>query len=184
MTSFVIIIISVNFQLKQLSAKFLPLTISYSCLIPISSLVIHGNTRKYTVVHGNTHFEKLLKANEDMGCRLTLTIHYFHSHLNFFSPSLSGQWLASVVHGESLWSGQWLASVDHGESLSDQWLASVDHGESLSGQWLASVDHGERHHQNITIRWIYGILACDARPYNVMRDLSMWCETLQCDERP
>ena len=31
MTSFVIIIISVNFQLKQLSAKFLPLTISYSC---------------------------------------------------------------------------------------------------------------------------------------------------------
>ena len=40
MTSFVTIIISVNFQLKQLSAKFLPLTISYSCCsIPISSLV-------------------------------------------------------------------------------------------------------------------------------------------------
>ena len=31
MTSFAIIIISVNFQLKQLSGKFLPLTISYSC---------------------------------------------------------------------------------------------------------------------------------------------------------
>ena len=39
MTSFVITIISVNFQLKQLSVKFLPLTISYSCSIPISSLV-------------------------------------------------------------------------------------------------------------------------------------------------
>ena len=39
MTWFVIII-SVNFQLKQLSAKFLPITISYSCCsIPISSLV-------------------------------------------------------------------------------------------------------------------------------------------------
>ena len=39
MTLFVIIIISVNFQLKQLSAKFKPLTISYSCCsIPISSL--------------------------------------------------------------------------------------------------------------------------------------------------
>ena len=38
---FVIIIISVNFQLKQLSAKFLPLTISCSCCsIPISSLVL------------------------------------------------------------------------------------------------------------------------------------------------
>ena len=31
MTSCVIIIVSVNFQLKQLSAKFPPLTISYSC---------------------------------------------------------------------------------------------------------------------------------------------------------
>ena len=31
MASFAIIIISVNFQLKQLSVKFLPLTISYSC---------------------------------------------------------------------------------------------------------------------------------------------------------
>ena len=39
MTSFVIIIISVNFQLKQLNAKILPITISYSCSIPISSLV-------------------------------------------------------------------------------------------------------------------------------------------------
>ena len=41
MTLFVIIIISVNFQLQQLSAKFIPLTISNSCCsIPISSLVI------------------------------------------------------------------------------------------------------------------------------------------------
>ena len=40
MTSFVIIIISVNFQLKQLSAKFLPLTISYSCCsIPLWSIL-------------------------------------------------------------------------------------------------------------------------------------------------
>ena len=37
---FVIIIIHVNFHLKQLTAKFLPLTISYSCCsIPISYLV-------------------------------------------------------------------------------------------------------------------------------------------------
>ena len=41
MASLVIIIISVNFQIKQLSAKFLSLTISYSCCsIPISFLVL------------------------------------------------------------------------------------------------------------------------------------------------
>ena len=37
---FAIIIISVNFQLKQLSANFLPLTISFCSSIPISSLVV------------------------------------------------------------------------------------------------------------------------------------------------
>ena len=43
MSSFVIIIISVNFHFKQLSAKFLPLAISYSCCsIPISSLVTNS----------------------------------------------------------------------------------------------------------------------------------------------
>ena len=49
MTLFVIIIISVSFQLKQLSAKFLPHTISYSCCsIPISSLVyLFGSTKMW-----------------------------------------------------------------------------------------------------------------------------------------
>ena len=32
--------------------------------------------------------EKLLKSYEDMGCRMSLKIHFLHSHLNFFSPNL------------------------------------------------------------------------------------------------
>ena len=43
MTSFVIIIISVNFQLKQLSVKCLPITISYSCC-SIPMYIFFGGT--------------------------------------------------------------------------------------------------------------------------------------------
>ena len=32
--------------------------------------------------------EKLLKSYEDMGCRISLKIHFLHSHLNFFPPNL------------------------------------------------------------------------------------------------
>ena len=44
-----------------------------------------GNTR---VLDYQACIEKLLKSYEDMGCRMSLTIHFVHSHLNFFPPNL------------------------------------------------------------------------------------------------
>ena len=41
--------------------------------------------------------EKLLKSYEDMGCRMSLKIHFLHSHLNFFPPNLGA---VSDEHGE------------------------------------------------------------------------------------
>ena len=41
--------------------------------------------------------EKLLKSDEDMGCRMSLKIHFLHSHLNFFPPNLG---TVSDEHGE------------------------------------------------------------------------------------
>ena len=41
--------------------------------------------------------EKLLKSNEDMGCRMSLKIHFLHSYLNFFPPNLGA---VSDEHGE------------------------------------------------------------------------------------
>ena len=41
--------------------------------------------------------EKLLKSYEDMGCLMSLKIHFLHSHLNFFLPNLGA---VSDEHGE------------------------------------------------------------------------------------
>ena len=41
--------------------------------------------------------EKLLKSYEDMGCWMSLKIHFLHSHLNFFPPKLGA---VSDEHGE------------------------------------------------------------------------------------
>ena len=41
--------------------------------------------------------KKLLKSYEDMGCRMSLKIHFLHSHLNFFPPNLGA---VSNEHGE------------------------------------------------------------------------------------
>ena len=41
--------------------------------------------------------ENLLKSYEDMGCRMSLKIHFLHSHLNFFPPNLGA---VSDEHGE------------------------------------------------------------------------------------
>ena len=49
---------------------------------------------------GNTRvpdYLKLLKSYEDMGCRISLKIHFLHSHLNFFPPNLGA---VSDDHGE------------------------------------------------------------------------------------
>ena len=53
---------------------------------------------------GNTHvldyqacIKKLLKSYEDMGCWMSLKIHFLHSHLNFFPPNLGA---VSDEHGE------------------------------------------------------------------------------------
>ena len=53
-----------------------------------------GNPR---VPDYQTCLEKLLKSYEDMGCRMSLKIHFLHSHLNFFPPNLGA---VSDEHGE------------------------------------------------------------------------------------
>ena len=53
-----------------------------------------GNTR---VPDYQACIEKLLKSYEDMGCRMSLNIHFLHSHLNFFPPNLGAM---SDEHGE------------------------------------------------------------------------------------
>ena len=54
-----------------------------------------GNTR---VPDYQACIEKLLKSYEDMGCRMSLKIHFLHSHLNFFPPNLGA---VSDKHGEN-----------------------------------------------------------------------------------
>ena len=53
-----------------------------------------GNTR---VPDYQACIEKLLKSYEDMECRMSLKIHFVHSHLNFFPPNLGAM---SDEHGE------------------------------------------------------------------------------------
>ena len=53
-----------------------------------------GNTR---VPDYQACIEKLLKSYEDMGCRISLKIHFLHSHLNVFPPNLGA---VSDEHGE------------------------------------------------------------------------------------
>ena len=53
-----------------------------------------GNTR---VPDYQACIEKLLKSYEDMGCRMSLKIHFLHSHLNFFLPNFGA---VSDEHGE------------------------------------------------------------------------------------
>ena len=53
-----------------------------------------GNTR---VPDYQACIEKLLKSYEGMGCRMSLKIHFLHSHLNFFPSNLGA---VSDEHGE------------------------------------------------------------------------------------
>ena len=53
-----------------------------------------GNTR---VPDYQACIEKLLKSDEDMGCRMSLKIPFLQSHLNFFPPNLGA---VSDEHGE------------------------------------------------------------------------------------
>ena len=59
--------------------------------------VFLGNTR---VPDYQACIEKLLKSYEEMGCRMSLKIHFLHSHLNFFPPNLGA---VSDEHGERLY---------------------------------------------------------------------------------
>ena len=53
-----------------------------------------GNTR---VPDYQVCIEKLLKSYKDMVCRMSLKIHFLHSHLNFFLPNLGA---VRDEHGE------------------------------------------------------------------------------------
>ena len=55
-----------------------------------------GNTR---VPDYQACVEKLQKSYEDMGCRMSLKIHFLHSHLNFLPQNLGA---VSDEHGERL----------------------------------------------------------------------------------
>ena len=70
-----------------------------------------GNTR---VPDYQSCIKQLLKSYDDMGCRMSLKIHFLHSHLNFFPPNLGAM---SDEHGkrfhqdskmmESNYQGKW-----------------------------------------------------------------------------
>ena len=53
-----------------------------------------GNTR---VPDYQACIEKLRKSYEDMGCRMSLKIHFLYSYFNFFPPKLG---VVSDEHGE------------------------------------------------------------------------------------
>ena len=54
--------------------------------------------------------EKLLKSYEDMGCRMSLKIHFLHSHLNFFPPNLE-QWVMSMEKDSTKTLRRWRAPI-------------------------------------------------------------------------
>ena len=58
--------------------------------------------------------ENLLKTYEDMGCRMSLKIHFLHSHLNFFPPNLGAvsdklgeRFHQDITKMESNYQGKW-----------------------------------------------------------------------------
>ena len=58
--------------------------------------------------------EKLLKSYEDMGCRMSLKIHFLHFHLNLFSPNLGAvsdehgeRFHQNITKKESTYQGKW-----------------------------------------------------------------------------
>ena len=69
-----------------------------------------GNTR---VPDYQACIEKLLKSYEDMGCLMSLNIHFLHSYFNFFPPNLGA---VSDEHGERF--SPW--HYEDGEQLSRQ----------------------------------------------------------------
>ena len=87
MTSFVIIIISVNLQLKQLSAKCLPLTISYRCSIPISSLIIPSEF--FGTCHNYMHLWNIKDHHVIESVLFFLTRHWKSNWMTYLSKSLA-----------------------------------------------------------------------------------------------
>ena len=65
-----------------------------------------GNTR---VPDYQACIEKLLKSYEDMGCRMSLKIHFLHSHLNFFPPKK--QWVMSMEKDSTKTLRRWRANI-------------------------------------------------------------------------
>ena len=71
----------------------------------------HGNTR---VPDYQACIEKLLKSCKDMGCRMSLKIHFLHSQLNFFPPNLEAvcdehgeRFHQDITKMESNYQGKW-----------------------------------------------------------------------------
>ena len=66
-----------------------------------------GNTR---VPDYQAYIEKLLKSYEDMGCRMSLKIHFLHSYLNFFRQTLE-QWVMSMEKDSTKTLRRWRATI-------------------------------------------------------------------------
>ena len=74
-----------------------------------------GNTR---ISDYQACIEKMLKSYEDMGCRMSLKIHFLHSHLNFFLPNLGAvsdehveRFHQDITKMESNYQGKWNPSM-------------------------------------------------------------------------
>ena len=70
-----------------------------------------GNTR---LPDYQACIEKLLKSYEDMGCRMSLKIHFLYSHLSFFPPNLGAvsdehgaRFYQDITNMESNYQGKW-----------------------------------------------------------------------------
>ena len=61
------------------------------------NLVCHGFLANTRLLDFQECIDMLLQSYEDMGCCMSLKIHFLHSHLNFFPPHLGA---VSDEHGE------------------------------------------------------------------------------------
>ena len=66
-----------------------------------------GNTR---IPDYQACIEKFLKSYEEMGCRVSLKIHFLHSHLNFFPPNL-GAWVMSMEKDSTKTLWRWRVTI-------------------------------------------------------------------------
>ena len=116
-----------------------------------------GNTR---VPDYQACIEKLLKSCEDMGCRMSLKIHFFNSHLNFFLPNLGA---VSDEHGERFHQTlrRWRATIK-ANGTPEWWETSA--GCSCVTYWRQNTPDLLRKH-TFDCLWYYELCNCVIQVY-------------------